>query len=131
MNIHPCMDLLNVHDANFISSNFANITIIIQKTLMLSIQCTFHQFLHELPNQIGTYYLFLREEFNFDGLGNTSPVHVHVILVPNKTVHGGKFENEYAPCMHGYYVLKSNWSELLIKARIDLTYVYNTCKTPD
>ena len=36
----------------------------------------------------------MREKFHFDGLGNTSPVHVHVILVPNKTMHGGKFQNE-------------------------------------
>ena len=49
-----------------------------------------------------TKYFFLKGKLHFDVLGYTSPVHVHVILVPNKTMQGGKFENEHAPCMHGY-----------------------------
>ena len=67
---------------------------------MLFIQCTFtNHVLPELPNEI---LFFFGEKFNFHDLVKISLVHVHGILVPNKTMHGGKFENEHAPCMHGY-----------------------------
>ena len=95
MDIHPCMDLLNVHGGisyfNLPKTNYAFYSMH---------NCTFtNHVLPELPNEI---LFFFGEKFNFHDLVKISLVHVHGILVPNKTMHGGKFENEHAPCMHGY-----------------------------